>query len=68
MPRLRLVSILVALALFGVACGDGETATTTAAAGEATQAGESFTTVSGGQLDLGDLEGQDTVLWFWAPW
>jgi len=26
------------------------------------------TTVSGGQIDFGSLEGQDVVLWFWAPW
>lgn len=25
-------------------------------------------TVSGGQLDLNGLAGQDAVLWFWAPW
>jgi cytoskeletal protein RodZ len=24
--------------------------------------------VGGGQLDLNSIEGQDTVLWFWAPW
>ena len=24
--------------------------------------------VAGGQIDIGSLEGQDTVLWFWAPW
>jgi hypothetical protein len=27
-----------------------------------------YDTVAGGQLDFGSLEGQDTVLWFWAPW
>lgn len=26
------------------------------------------TTVNGGQIDFGSLEGQDVVLWFWAPW
>lgn len=26
------------------------------------------TTVAGGQIDFGSLEGQDVVLWFWAPW
>lgn len=26
------------------------------------------TTVGGGQIDFGSLEGQDVVLWFWAPW
>lgn len=25
-------------------------------------------TVAGGQIDFGSLEGQDIVLWFWAPW
>lgn len=25
-------------------------------------------TVDGGQINFGSLEGQDTVLWFWAPW
>jgi len=25
-------------------------------------------TSAGGQIDFGSLEGQDTVLWFWAPW
>jgi hypothetical protein len=24
--------------------------------------------VGGGQLDIGSIEGTDTVLWFWAPW
>lgn len=28
----------------------------------------SLSTVDGGQLAFGDLAGQDTVLWFWAPW
>jgi hypothetical protein len=26
------------------------------------------TTVTGGQIDFGSFEGQDVVLWFWAPW
>ncbi len=25
-------------------------------------------TVSGSQVDFGAIGGQDTVLWFWAPW
>jgi len=65
MSRLRLMSILMVVALFGAACGgDDATATATDAALE----DGTFTTVSGAQLDFGDLEGQDTVLWFWAPW
>jgi len=68
MRRIRLLSVLVALALFAVACGGGDTTTTAASDGASAEMEGSFTTVSGGQLELGDLEGQDTVLWFWAPW
>lgn len=25
-------------------------------------------TLDGGMIDAGDFEGQDLVLWFWAPW
>lgn len=25
-------------------------------------------TTDGGQFEFGSLEGQDAVLWFWAPW
>lgn len=27
-----------------------------------------FATLAGSSIDLGSLEGQDVVLWFWAPW
>ena len=27
-----------------------------------------LTTVGGGQIDAGALEGRDLALWFWAPW
>jgi len=27
-----------------------------------------LTDSTGGQIDFGSLQGQDTVLWFWAPW
>ena len=27
-----------------------------------------FSTIGGATFDLGDLEGEDVVLWFWAPW
>lgn len=30
--------------------------------------GRLVNTVGGGQLDLGSIDGQDTILWFWAPW
>ncbi len=37
---------------------------------EAPQAGstEVLATISGGQIDFGALQGQDALLWFWAPW
>ncbi|MBQ87476.1 MAG: hypothetical protein CL433_01340 [Acidimicrobiaceae bacterium] len=25
-------------------------------------------TIGGGLIDANDLEGQDVILWFWAPW
>jgi hypothetical protein len=39
-----------------------------ASAAEEAAGGRVFDTVSGSQIDFGSLEGQDTVLWFWAPW
>lgn len=27
-----------------------------------------FGTIDGGQIEFSSLEGQDVVLWFWAPW
>ena len=27
-----------------------------------------FATLGGESIDLGDLQGTDVVLWFWAPW
>lgn len=73
------IGLVATLALVLAACGSGtETtesgaATTSAATSESpTENGvtsaETVATVSGGQLDLGDLEGKDTLLWFWAPW
>jgi hypothetical protein len=33
-----------------------------------TEASLVASTIDGGQIDFGSLEGQDVVLWFWAPW
>ena len=46
-------------AVFVAACGTSD--------GETTEA-LSATTASGGQIDFTSLEGNDVVLWFWAPW
>ena len=27
-----------------------------------------FETIDGGVIDLETLQGEDVVLWFWAPW
>ena len=63
---------LFALLLVAAACGS-EDSTTAAPTGSQTnpELPEQFfsaPTVGGGQIDLGDLDGQDVVLWFWAPW
>lgn len=77
MTVFRTAAATAVLILMLAACG-GDASTTEAAApasdgaAETTPAGPaiegSFPTVAGGQLDLGALAGQDTVLWFWAPW
>jgi hypothetical protein len=78
----RFASLVLGTALLIGACGsDSETAEapaagsvaegTTADTGPASESDfPQFIapTVGGSQLDFGSLEGQDTVLWFWAPW
>ena len=71
MTRIRTFAAAAAFGLFLTACGGGETTTESAGAAESESAetfAEVIDTLSGSQLDLGSLEGQDTVLWFWAPW
>lgn len=77
MITFRTAAASVALILTLAACGGDASTTDTAApasdaAADTTPTGPalegSFATVAGGQLDLGALNGQDTVLWFWAPW
>lgn len=76
MARFRTAAASAALVLTLAACGS-EASTTEAASASPDAEGStpaglevsgSFATVAGGQLDVGALEGQDTVLWFWAPW
>lgn len=67
----RLPAALFAAGLFLAACGTD--AATTANAGQIETTESTFPqltvpTVAGGQFEFGSLEGQDTVLWFWAPW
>lgn len=69
MPRLRALALSAVLFAALAACG-GASSVGTADTGDSlpATATASVQTVSGGQFDLGDLEGQDTILWFWAPW
>ena len=60
---------IAAIATLATACG-GSGAETTASDATATDNALTGTadTLAGGQIELTSLEGQDTVLWFWAPW
>ena len=81
--RIRLTSIAAGALLVLSACGGGATtadeaatpapAATADAVGDAPAAPASllvdqFTTVSGETIDLANFQGQDVVLWYWAPW
>lgn len=71
--RSALLALFVASSFAVAACGGADT-TVSAAPAEAEQEAASafpqFTadTLDGSQIDFGSLEGQDSVLWFWAPW
>jgi len=76
--RRLLVALFGALALLAAACG-GSSGTTdvssstdgsagAADAGISAEGSLVASTVTGGQIDFASLEGQDVVLWFWAPW
>lgn len=67
---LRFGTAMLALVLGLAACaGDDSTA---AGDGSDSAAVQPLTlvaeTTDGGQFEFGSLEGQDAVLWFWAPW
>jgi len=65
----RLIALICGLALLAAACASGDSGSSSAASadGEWPVSGE-YALVDGSQIELGDLEGQDLVLWFWAPW
>ena len=72
--RVTLLTLVAALALLGAACGSSSSSDNSndASGGADSVAGAAapFTapTLGGGELASSSLEGQDTVLWFWAPW
>ncbi|MFK8022345.1 MAG: TlpA family protein disulfide reductase [Ilumatobacter sp.] len=74
--RSRAVLGIVAFGFIAAACGGasgGETstgaqsATDDAASPSALFAGE-FTDLNGQAVELASFEGQDVIMWFWAPW
>lgn len=78
-PRRRLTALVLGIALAASACGGGDAVDETAALDAPASDDGANTPASawpalvapvagGGQFDLGDLEGQDVILWFWAPW
>ncbi len=65
--RRTLVAGVLALGL--ASCGSDSSPTEAAGAGADEVPAAGFVpTAAGGQIDIGALEGTDTVLWFWAPW
>jgi len=78
------MALIAALAMIAVSCGGSSTSVETSVSSDAesgsaeaaapaesapeAEASLVAATVSGGQIDIGALEGQDVVFWFWAPW
>lgn len=68
--RRRMVLVGLIAALLAGACGTSSfsEATPEVAAETASLLDGSFSTISGDAIELSDLQGDDVVLWFWAPW
>ncbi len=54
------------MAMVAAACGSAQSTGEEAADGPLLS-GE-FTTLAGETIDLAEFQGEDVVLWFWAPW
>ena len=81
-PRTRFLSLAIVFGLAAAACGggtdvsapeidagsDGATSATGDAPVDAGLFGGEFVSLTGEAIEFGSFEGQDTVLWFWAPW
>jgi len=67
--RTRLLALLLLVAIAAAACGSSTTDAASSAGSEGADVfdGE-FATLDGGSVNLAEFEGQDVVLWFWAPW
>jgi len=62
----RTVGFVVLVALLVAACGSSGTGSEPEQA--LAQLEGEFATLDGTSVDLAELQGQDVVLWFWAPW
>lgn len=73
-PPIHLLAIFAALVVLASACGgsvepaEGPAGNSDPPSSAAAFPRFSASTLDGGQLDFGALEGQDLALWFWAPW
>ncbi len=56
------------LVLVLAACGGGSSSAEELSTGANTFLVDEFPTLDGETIDLQTLQGQDVVLWFWAPW
>lgn len=67
--RLRRNTALIAmLVLVLAACGGGSSSSEELSIGADEFLIDEFRTLDGETIDLQTLQGQDVVLWFWAPW
>ena len=69
----RLVASALILGFVASGCGGGTDIASTAATTEPSPVTESaligrFASLDGTTVDLESFQGQDVVLWFWAPW
>lgn len=70
MSRRRRIVVVVAVltGLFASACGTGGGASSGPVASAPDVLVDEFETLDGTTIDLASLQGEDVVLWFWAPW
>ena len=63
--RRRLVLLVALFGLLATACGGGASGPVASAPDQLV---DEFETIDGKTFDLASLQGEDVVLWFWAPW
>ena len=70
--RVLVTSLTSVVALLAVACAGDDSSPAESSAPDTVDAEwpHNFVeeTIGGGLVDLNNLEGQDVILWFWAPW